>query len=293
MTLADVQRLVLLSAIWGSSFIFFRVISPVLGPVWTAELRVLIAGLVLLGFAVFSRMDLQWRSRGVWYAIVGVLNSGIPFALIAFAQLTLTASMAAILNATTPMWSAIVGVVAFRDSFTPWKGLGLLLGFAGVVVLVGWSPLEGGLQTYLSVGAMLLATLSYGVASNLTKARLQGAPLWGMAVGSQLASSVALAPLVPFNLPRAEPTALVIACLLALAVVCTAAAYLLYFRLILDLGAVRSSTVTLLVPVFANVWGFVFLHEAVTPAKVVACAVILSGVGFIAGLLPVRRVAAA
>ena len=293
MSAADLQRLLLLSAIWGSSFIFFRVISPVLGPIWTAEFRVLIAGLVLLAFALISRTELKFRQHGPWYAIVGILNSGIPFALIAFAQLKLTASMAAILNATTPMWSAIIGALFFRDAFTAWKGLGLLMGFAGVVVLVGWSPLDPGLQTVLSIGAMLLATLCYGIASNFTKAKLQGAPLWGMAVGSQLASSLALAPLMPWNPPRAEPSALVIACLLALALVCTAAAYLLYFRLILDLGAVRSSTVTLLVPIFANIWGAIFLHEAVTPEKILACAIILSGVGFVTGMLPAKRVATA
>jgi drug/metabolite transporter (DMT)-like permease len=289
MTTANMLRLVALAAIWGASFIFFRIIAPVLGAIWTAEFRVLIAGIALLAYALISRSNLQIRKYGLWYAIIGVLNSGIPFALIAFAQLKLTASMAAILNATTPMWSLIIGVVAFQLPFTIWKALGLVLGILGVGVLVGWSPLEPGLQTTLSVIAMLTATLCYGIAINMTRAKLQNAPPLGSAVGSQFASSALLALFMPFDLPRAAPSSTVILCMLALALVCTAVAYLLYFRLIRDIGAVPASTVTLIIPIFSMIWGALFLGENITGTKILACAIILSGVGFINGFLPVVR----
>jgi drug/metabolite transporter (DMT)-like permease len=277
MTRADYGRLTLLAAIWGASFIFYRIVAPVLGAVWTAETRVALAGLALLVFAFITKAKLEperWR----WYGVVGVLNSGIPFALIAFAQLQLTASMAAILNATTPMWSVLIGVLFFGGAFTPYKGVGLLLGVAGVAVLVGWSPLTPSLQTTLSIAAMLGATFCYGLSSNLANRVLKGAPPLGAAVGSQLGSSLALLPLLPFDLPRANPSVLVIACVVALALLCSAVAYILYFRLILDVGAVQASTVTLLVPIFSMVWAWLFLGETPTLVKILACGMIVSGV---------------
>jgi drug/metabolite transporter (DMT)-like permease len=289
MTTADGFRLVALAAIWGATFIFFRVVAPVLGAIWTAEFRVLIAGVALVIFAMLSKSNLEWRKYGLWYAVIGVLNSGIPFALIAFAQLKLTASMAAILNATTPMWSLIIGTLAFGVPFTIWKALGLLLGILGVGVLVGWSPLEPGLQTTLSVLAMLTATLCYGIATNMTRAKLQNAPPLGSAVGSQLASSALLAVFMPFDLPRAAPSSTVILCVLALALICTAVAYLIYFRLIRDIGAIPASTVTLIIPIFSMIWGTLFLGESITIVKILACAIILCGVGFINGFLPTSK----
>ncbi len=285
MNAGSVLRLLTLSAIWGAAFIFFRIIAPVLGPIWTAEFRVLIAGTVLLIFAAITKSNLEWRRYGVWIAIIGILNSGVPFALIAFAELRLSASMAAILNATSPLWGALIGAIFFREALGVWKGFGLIVAMLGVAVLVGWSPLEPGLVTTLSVLAMLAATFCYGLAGNLTRVRLQGAPLMGTVIGSQLASSLALLPLMPLDLPRAAPDWTVLLCLLTLAVICTALAYLLYYRLILDLGATRALTVTFLAPIFGTLWSAVFLGEPVTPVKILACAIILCGAGFVTGIL--------
>jgi drug/metabolite transporter (DMT)-like permease len=284
MRVVDLQRLFLLAAIWGASFIFFRIIAPVLGAIWTAEFRTLIAGIALLGFALFTSAKLELRERWKWYFVVGVLNSGIPFALIAFAELHLSASLAAILNATSPLWSALVGALFFSEAFNTKKGIGLILGILGVVVLVGWSPLEPGLQTTLSVAAMLGATLCYGIAANLTKANLKGAPPLGSSVGSQFASSFALLFLMPFDLPRAAPNLTVVLSLLALAVVCTAVAYILYFRLIADLGATKALTVTFLVPIFGTLWSIIFLHEPLGLEKILACAIILAGASLVTGM---------
>jgi drug/metabolite transporter (DMT)-like permease len=284
MSLGDLQRLLLLSAIWGASFIFFRVIVPVLGPVVTVELRVLIAGIALLIYASIIRAKLEWRERWPWYAIIGITNSAIPFALIAYSEVRLTASLASILNASTPLFTAILAAIFFRDPLTSRKILGLILGFVGVVVLVGWSPLEPDLTTYLSVAAMLGATFFYGLSSNLTRLKLRGAPPLGAAVGSQLASSLALLPLVPFNPAPATPDLTVLLCLLGLALVCTAFAYILFFRLILETGATRASTVTFIVPVFGVLWGALFLREPVGLEKILACAIILIGASLVTGL---------
>jgi drug/metabolite transporter (DMT)-like permease len=284
MRVVDLQRLFLLAAIWGASFIFFRIIAPVLGAIWTAEFRTLIAGIALLGFALFTQAKLEIRERWKWYSLVGVLNSGIPFALIAFAELNLSASLAAILNATSPLWSALIGALFFQEAFNTKKGMGLILGIVGVVVLVGWSPLEPGLQTVLSVAAMLGATLCYGIAANLTKAKLKGAPPLGSSVGSQFASSFALLLFMPFDLPRAAPNLTVVLSLLALAVLCTAVAYILYFRLIANLGATKALTVTFLVPIFGTLWSIIFLHESLGLEKILACAIILAGASLVTGM---------
>ena len=284
MRAVDIRRLVLLAAIWGASFIFFRIIAPVLGAIWTAEFRTLIAGMALLGFALVSRAKLEIRERWKWYFVVGILNSGIPFALIAFAELHLSASLAAILNATSPLWSALIGAVFFREAFNTKKGIGLILGIAGVIVLVGWSPLEPSLETILSVAAMLAATLCYGIAANLAKRNLKGAPALGSSVGSQFASSLALLVFMPLDLPRASPNLTVVLSLLALAVLCTAVAYILYFRLISDLGATKALTVTFLVPIFGTLWSMIFLHEPLGLKKILACAIILAGASLVTGL---------
>ena len=284
MSLGDLQRLLLLSAIWGASFILFRVIVPVLGPVVTVELRVLIAGIALLIYAGIIRANLEWRERWPWYAIIGITNSAIPFALIAYSEVRLSASLASILNASTPLFTAILAAIFFRDPLTSRKILGLLLGFAGVVVLVGWSPLEPDLTTYLSVAAMLGATFFYGLSSNLTRLKLKGAPPLGAAVGSQLASSLVLLPLVPFNPAHVVPDLTVVLCLLGLALVCTAFAYILYFRLILETGATRASTVTFIVPVFGVLWGALFLREPVGLEKILAGVIILLGASLVTGL---------
>jgi drug/metabolite transporter (DMT)-like permease len=293
MTLIDLQRLFTLAAVWGGSFIFFRVIVPVLGPIVTVESRVVIAGIALLIFAWISKAKLEWRERWRWYAIVGVMNSAIPFALIAFAEVRLTASLASILNASTPLFAALLAAAFFRDPLTRVKLLGLALGFGGVIVLVGWSPLEPGLMTWLSVLATLGASFFYGLASNVAKARLKGAPALGPAVGSQVASSLVLLPFVPWNPPHAAPDLTVVLCVLGLALLCTAFAYILYFRLILDLGATKASTVTFIVPIFGVLWGALFLGEPVGPEKLIACAIILAGAGLVTGVIGSSRTARA
>jgi drug/metabolite transporter (DMT)-like permease len=277
-------QLLLVAALWGSSFIFIRVAAPVFGPVMTAFLRVLIGGVALLAYSLATRQRLGWRRFGAWIALVGLLNSAIPFVLISFAELTLSASMSAILNATVSFWTVLIAAIWFGDKFTWQRFLGLVLGILGVMMLVGWSPLEPGLNTVLSVLALIGAALSYSLAANLTKAKLQGASPVGMVTGSLLTSSVTLAPLTPFNTILATPDATAITCLLVLGLVCSALAYLLFLPLIVTLGATRTSIVGLLVPIFAVAWSAILLHEAITLEKVFSCAVILLGAILVTGV---------
>lgn len=290
---ADLARLFLLSALWGGSFVFIRVAAPVLGPVVLVEGRVLIAALTLLAYASATHQRLDLRARWRQYLMIGLLNSAIPFVLISTAELHLTASLASILNATSPIFGALIAALWIKDPLTPKKIAGMLISLAGVIVLTGWSPLTLSGVVILSIGASLSGAAFYGLAGNYTKARVTGAPPLGMAVGSQLGASLLLAPFVPFTLHTDGPSGQVIACALALALLCTALAYVLYFRLIVDVGPTRALTVTFLVPIFGVLWGALFLGETIRLSTLLGCGIVLTGTLLVTGVRvgAVRRAA--
>jgi drug/metabolite transporter (DMT)-like permease len=246
----DLARLLLLAALWGGSFIFIRIAAPVLGPIVLVTIRVLLAGSALLVYALVTRSELELRARWRQYLIIGALNSAIPFVLISTAELQLPASLAAILNATSPLFGAVIAAIWIKDPLTRRKIAGLALGLIGVSVLVGWSPTKLTPVALLAVGASLLGAAFYGLASVYTKAKVVGARPIGMATGSQFAAGLLLLPFVPFSIPDGQPSITVVLCVLALALFCTALAYLLYFRLIVDVGPATALTVILVVPIF-------------------------------------------
>ncbi len=282
----DLGALLLLSALWGGSFLFIRVAAPVLGPLALAEARVGLAGLALLLYAVTTRRLPDLRARWRPLLVIGVINSALPFALIMAAELRLSASLAAILNATSPLFGALVAATWLGEALPARKIAGLVLGATGVAVLVGGSPLPRDGATALAVGASLLAALCYGCAAAYTKARATGLPPLALAVGSQLGASLVLLPLVPLAPPRAWPSGGVALCVLALALLSTAVAYLLYFRLIVNVGPTRALTVTFLTPLFGVTWGVLFLREPVGPGTLLGGAIVLAGTALVTGLLP-------
>lgn len=286
---ADVIRLVTLAAIWGGSFIFIRVSARALGAIATVETRVVVAAIVLLLWALATKSKLELRERWKHYLAIGILNSAIPFTLISWSEVRLTASMAAILNATTPLFGAMVAAVWLKDRLTAMKVAGIVVAFAGVTLLVGWSPLvlDGG--TTLAIAASLGGALSYGVAATYAKVCAKGAPPMGLAIGSQASAAIILGMALPFALPQAAPSPAVVANVLALALLCTAIGYLLFFRLLVDVGPIRTLSVTFLVPLFGMLWGFLFMGEAVTWTKALACSMILLGTSLVVGLVKSRR----
>ncbi|WP_126557457.1 DMT family transporter [Dictyobacter kobayashii] len=285
----DVVMLLLLAIMWGGSFLFMRIASPVLGPVVLIELRVLIAGVALLIYVKAIGKTLELRERWFHYLVVGVINSAIPFTLIATAELNLTAGLAAILNATTPLFGALVAALWLKDPLTPKKIVGLLLGLIGVAILVGWSPFPFSLTLALSILAMLGASTFYGIAGVYTKVYLKGASSLAMATSSQLGAALFLLPLT-FVVPiRSVPTPPVIVSVAALALICTAIAYLLYFRLIENVGPTNAMTVTFLTPFFSILWGVLLLHEPLTLSTFVGFGIILLGTGFVTGIKFARR----
>jgi drug/metabolite transporter (DMT)-like permease len=281
----DGAMLLILSAIWGGAFLFIRIAAPVFGPVALMETRVSIAGLGLLGYTLASRKSLDLRARWRHYLMVGILNSAIPFTLIATAELHLTAGLAAILNATSPLFGAIVAAIWIKEALTTPKLIGFFLGLAGVAVLVGWSPIPFSTLVALSIAASLIAAAFYGIGGVYTKVNLRGARPLALSTCSQLGAALFLAPFTVVAPPAHFPTFPVLLAVVTLGLVCTAVAYLIYFRLIANIGPTRALTVTFLVPFFGVFWGVLFLHEALTWSIFVGFGIILVGTGFVTGIL--------
>jgi drug/metabolite transporter (DMT)-like permease len=275
--LADTARLFALAAIWGASFIFIRVTAPVLGPAWTAEGRLLIGALVLLAWFRLTGFDPQWRRHLRFYIAVGILNSAIPFTLYGFAGMYMPGSVMAILNATSPMFGLLLGALFLGERITAGKIAGIVIGAAGVALVARPGEGETSPMFIWAVAACLFASFAYGMTGVLIKKWGADVPSRGIAVGAQVAAAVALMPLLPFMLPLAAPSALVVANLLGLGVFASGIALLLYFRLIADIGPTRALTVTFLVPVFGLFWGMLFLGESLTPAAVAGAILVLAG----------------
>jgi len=265
----------LLAAIWGASYLFIRVAAPVLGPAVLIEARVLIAGSALVLYAAAIRRLPDLRSRWGAYLILGAVNSAIPFTLIATSELYLTASLAAILNATTPLFTAVVAALWMKDRLTIKKAIGLVLGLAGVAVLVGWSPLPLTGRVLLAIGLSLLAAFAYGIGGVYVTRTFKGVPSLTLATRQQFAAGVLLIPLVAVEMPAARLSLAAALALLGLALLSTSVAYLFYFHLIAVAGPTKTLSVTFLIPVFGLLWGVLFLGEPVSAGMFVGLAIIL------------------
>lgn len=283
----------LLAAIWGSSFLFMRIGTVEFGPLPTAAVRVAIAALFLLPL-VWLRGLLPVLGKN-WKRIffIGLLNSGIPFACFSFALLSITTGLSAILNATVPMFGALVAWLWLKDKPTPSRLLGLLIGFAGVALLAwdkaSFKPDAAGLAPGWAVLACLLACICYGISASYTKRYLSGLPPLVTAAGSQIGATLGLALPALWLWPARMPGASAWLALLAVGVVCTGLAYILFFRLIENAGPQRALAVTFVVPVFAVLYGVLFLGEAITLWMAGCAVVIVCGTALSTGLLKLGR----
>jgi drug/metabolite transporter (DMT)-like permease len=279
----QLAALVLLGAIWGASYLFIRVSSAAFGPLTLMAIRVTLAVSVLFVYALLVRDVPDIRQRWRVFLVVGFLNSALPFALIAYAQLTLTASLASILNATTPLFTALVAAFWIKEALTWQKLVGVVMGIAGVMLLVQGSPLEINNGLWLAVAGSLSAALSYGFGTvYASKAFVGLKPLHG-AIGQLSGASVILLIPATFNIPATMPSQEAILALLALALLSTSFAYQLYFYLLNNVGPTRTATVTFLVPVFGTIWGVLFLKEPFNVTMLLGMAVILGSVWLVIG----------
>lgn len=272
----DVIDLVMLGALWGASFLFLRIATPEFGPVPIIFVRVGVAA-VLLGVILAVRGDLaELTAHAGALCLLGAINTAVPFTLFAFATMELSAGLASVLNATVPLFSALVGVTWIGERLGARRLIGVLTGLAGVVVLA-WPRISAS-QGHLGVIAALLATFQYAVAAHYTRRRFGAMAPLAVATGSQIAAALLLLPIAAAVWPDAGPTPRAWLCALALGVGCTAVAYALYFRLIARTGPVTATAVTYLIPLFGVTWGAMLLDERLPATALAAAFLILAGV---------------
>jgi drug/metabolite transporter (DMT)-like permease len=282
-SLTDMILLLFLGAVWGGAFLFFRIASPEVGPVWTAEIRLLIGALVL-ALVAGRRTFAIVRTRPRDFAIVGVMFSALPFTLLAFATLTLPTGFGALLNASTPLFTAVLGVVLLGQRLSRRTVAGLAVGVVAVFVLVGWSPLEIGPALLLAVAAALGASMSYAFAGTFVRRALHDVGGLELATGQLSLGAIVLLPFAMASGAPGVPSAAGAASLVAIGLVSTALAWPIFFRVLSRTTPTAASTVTFIVPAFAIAWGGLVLAEPVGPELVAGFGLILVSLALVLGL---------
>ena len=300
MSPANLLQLIVLAALWGASFLFIRVGVAEFGVAPLMALRVGIGAVFLIAMLLarrpFAATVKPLRTRWLQLLAVGILNSAAPFCLFAYAELTLSAGATSVINATTPLFGALVAFLWLRDRLTTARSIGMAIGFAGVLVLV-WNqiaPDHGGhdaalpVQGMLAAAAALAASALYGVAGNFAKKYLMDVDAMTNAAGSMIGATLTLAPIAFFTWPAVPVSAHAWGAVLALGIGCTGIAYFIYFHLVAVAGPARAMTVTFVIPLFGILWGAVFLGEHVSVAMIAGCGIVLAGTALATGA--VKRV---
>ena len=289
MSAAVAAEFILLAALWGASFLFMRLGTLEFGPLPTAGLRVAIASLALLPVMLSRGLWPQLRQHWKPVMICGLINSAIPFALFSFALLSISTGLSSILNATVLLFGALVAWLWLGDKPGASRTVGLVIGFIGVALLASgkasFKPDASGAVTAWGILACLLATISYAVAASFTRRYLSGLNSLMVATGSQIGAALGLALPTLLMWPAQAPSLKAWGALLALGTLCTAVAYVLFFRLIERLGPARAITVTFTIPVFAVFYGVTLLGETVTTWMLFCGVIVLCGTALATGLV--------
>jgi drug/metabolite transporter (DMT)-like permease len=288
--------LVYCGAAFGGAFLFMRLAAPELPAVIVAFGRVAIAALILLPFAGRERlaaMRAHWRD----YTVVAFFMAAAPFALFAYAERSLTAGLGSIINATTPLWTAIILAAWLRQAPTTRRVAAIAVGFVGVGVIVGLEGLQLAPDALISVVAATAGAASYGIALTYIRQRMAPQSPLQLALGQLIAASIMLAPLAALSAGDAAPSAESVVALGGIALFSTAIAWPILFRLNRDVGPMATSTVTFLNPVFGSLWGALFLAETISPTFVAGALLVFASLALIFGIrvpgVPRRAVAAA
>lgn len=279
----------LLAAIWGASFIFMKIGSPEFGPILFMAMRTLVASLFLFPLLFISKQ--QSALSGYWNKIfiVGALNTAIPFVLFGWATLTLSAGNTAVLNGTTPMFGALVAYFWLKDKLSFSAAIGICVGFLGVYFLMFDKIMIEKTPVILPTLAVMIAALCYGISANYTKMYLQGISPLALAAGSQISATILLLPVALFFLPEQLPSTAASLSVIALGVLCTGIAYIIFFRLIDALGPTKAISVTYLIPIFGIMWGILFLNETITHWTIFGAILICLGVALTTGVIAFNK----
>ena len=268
--------LLLLAAIWGASFLFARVSAPEFGPITFTSIRIGIAALALLPILFLKNHWQILRENLGLIAFIAVLNSALPFMLLAYTTLYLSAGVTSVLNSLVPIFSAVIAHYYLQDYLSRKQTIGLAIGITGVLILMS-DKLALGNNTILPLGAAFLSGLSYAISANITKKKLSHVPPRVLAASSMFTAGILLIPFGILNWPEQMPGAHAWMAVVAVAILSTAFAYLIFFWLIKEIGPTRTVSVTLIIPIFGIIWGALFLSESITLNIILGTVVILVG----------------
>jgi drug/metabolite transporter (DMT)-like permease len=287
--------LLLLGAVWGASFLFIKIGVQEMPPETLVALRLIVASLILLGVLYARGIRLPARPRA-WgdFLFLGVVGLIIPYLLIAWSEQSIPSGMAAILNATTPLFSVLVTYLwTHEERLSGLRLFGVALGFVGVVIAVGVDDLDLARTDTQAQLAVLLAAACYAVSGIYARRAFRGMPALVPAAGQMLAGALLITPIALGlrGIPTPLPSATALGAVVALAVVGTAAAYILLYWLMERMGATRTSMVTYLLPPFALVYGALFLHEAIALNALLGLGLVIAGILLANGIIrrPVSR----
>jgi drug/metabolite transporter (DMT)-like permease len=294
---SDLALLFACAALWGASFMFVRIAAVEFGAVALAGARVAGAALILVAALAVrggvAEMHRHWKP----IAVGGLTNAALPLVLFGYAALSISAGLMSILNAVTPLCAAVVAWVWLGQRSSGLRSAGLVIGFAGVMWLAwgqaGFKTGADSAATLWAIAAAVIGSALYGFSANYTRERLAGVTPLAVAAGGQLVSAAVLAVPAFLYWPKATPSAGAWGALAMLAAACTALAYVLFFKLIGNVGATRATTVSYLIPGFGVAWGALFLGEVFTLDMALGCAVILAGTALASGAIKLRRAACA
>jgi drug/metabolite transporter (DMT)-like permease len=288
-----VPLLLIVAGIWGSSYLFIKVAVDEIEPAAMMELRLVLAALVLVPFVVLrlgrERAGAELRATGLGAWVLGAANMAIPFTLIAWGEKHIDSGIAAIANASVPIFVAALAI-KFRPSerVAGLRLVGVLLGFAGVGVLAGLHP-EGGWWAVAGTLAVVIASLSYGVSNLYTQHRFPKTSPLVITAASSVAGAILLLPFALLQLPDEVPSWQALGSVAALGLAGTAIALIFFYRMLVRYGASRASLVTYLLPPFALVYGVVFLSEEITLNATLGLVLILAGVALGSGVFRLAR----
>lgn len=289
MPISSLIRLLLLGMIWGASFLFQRITVPVVGAPFTAAIRIVLSAIMLVFILRLLGRSLDLRRQWRAWLWLGTISAALPFLCFAYAARSLPAGYMAVINATVPLLTVLMASIMFRMRPSWSKRIGVVVGLVGVGVLARYGSLGMNQQTLIAMGLCFVASTLYAYSSLFIRQRHASVNPLVLAGSSQLGAAIVILPLGLWSLPTRWPDPGVVASLLVLGLICTGLAYVLYFRLLSDVGSEKAVTNTFLVPVFAQIWGALFLHEHLTVAGAFGFALVLIAIALVLEVHPWRK----
>lgn len=283
MSKRDLIIFITLSFMWSLSFIFYRIGVPEFGSMSFASLRVVFAGVTMLAFLAFDPSHLKAvRKHWKLLTIVGLVSTTIPFVLFSYAAQSVNAGVLAVLNAAVPMMSGFIASTFFNDKLSKKQTLGLVIGVIGVIILMSETLFGGGVSELssglLPMGYALLGCVGYAIGANVTKNYLQDISPVAITVGAMLIASIVMLPVAIYEFPYGQSISVKAwVSVVCIGVFSTAIAFIFINELIKSIGPMRATSITLVIPIFAIIFGYILLGEALDTAAIIGWVVILFG----------------